>query len=195
MGALPHKFDPSHADRLLAEERRQWQDPNQILSLLGLGPGEVLVDVGAGPGYFSVAAAPLVGPAGKVYAIDISLEMLMKLGQQIYAAGITNVEPVLSRETNIPLDGGIADAALLANVLHEAEDPGALLTEVRRMVKGGGRLLVVEWKKEPTPMGPPVEERLDPAALMSLAPAAGWQVEAAPDPGPYHWAVLLRTEG
>ncbi len=194
---MAHKFDPADAGRLLSEERYRWQAPERVLGHLALRPGETLVDIGSGPGYFCFPAARLVGPEGRVYAVDISLDMLMQLGQRLYAEGISNVEKVLSRETNVPLPDGCADAALLSNVLHEAEDPAALLAEARRLVRPGGRLLVVEWVRRETPVGPPVEERLDPEPVRRMAEGAGWRFVAAVDAGDYHWGLLFaaRQEG
>ncbi len=188
---MAHKFDPAHADRLDSDERRSWQPPDLILTGLDLREGEILLDVGCGSGYFSVPAARLVGPAGRVYAVDISLEMLMQVGRRIYAEGLVNVETVLSRETNIPLPDACADAALLANVLHEAEDRPALLGEVHRLVRPGGRLLVVDWVKTETPAGPPVADRLEPEAAEAEAAAAGWRLRGPAEAGPYHWGRLF----
>lgn len=188
---MPHKFDPAAAGRLLSEERLRWQPPELVLAGLALEPGEVFVDIGCGPGYFAFPAAQAVGSRGKVYAVDISLDMLMQLGQRLYAAGLSNVETILSKESNIPLPDGCADAALLANVLHEAEDPLALLAEARRLVRVGGRLLVVDWRREPTPVGPPVEERMVPEAVLAMAGSSGWGSPAPANAGPYHWGLLF----
>lgn len=190
---MGHKFDPSRSERLLDEERLRWQAPERVLGHLDLRPGETLVDIGCGPGYFSFPAARLVSPGGRVYAVDISLDMLMQLGRRLYGEGVSNVETVLSRETNIPLPDGCADAALLSNVLHEADAPAALLAEARRLVRPGGRLLVAEWQRRPTPVGPPVEERLDPEPVRRLAEGAGWRCLATVDAGDYHWGLLCEA--
>lgn len=191
---MPHKFDPAEAGKLLQGDRYAWQSPERVLDSLGLGPGEVLVDIGCGPGFFSLPAARRVAPGGRVYAVDISLDMLMQIGQRLYAEGLANVETVLSKETNIPLPDGCADAALLANVLHEAEDPGALLAEARRLVRAGGRLLIVDWRPEETPVGPPVGERLSPAAVAALGEAAGWRCRGEAYGGEYHWGLRFAKE-
>ncbi len=186
---MAHKFDPKQMHRLEDPERRRWMPPEQALAGLELGSGQVLADIGCGPGYFTVPAARMVGAAGRVYAIDISLDMLMRIGQQKFNEGLSQVETVLSKETNIPLADGVADAVLLSNVLHEAEDPAALLAEALRLTRPGGRLLVVDWRKEPTPMGPPVEERLEPEQVVELAERVGWRPAGDWEIGPYHWGL------
>lgn len=188
---MPHKFDPGNMEKLERLDRRQWQSPETVLQSLGLKEGEVLLDVGCGPGYFTIPAARVVGAAGRVYAIDISLEMLMRVGQHVFAEGLANVTPVVSKETNIPLPDGCADTALLVNVLHEAEDPQALLAEIRRLTRPGGRLLILDWRREPTPVGPPVEERIDPAGVEDMAAGAGWCNGAPAEGGLYHWGLLF----
>lgn len=182
-------------DKLESEDRVKWQDPAVVLGCLGLKRGETLMDVGCGPGYFTIPASAIVGEEGRVYAVDISLEMLMRLGQRLYTQGIVNVTPILSRETNIPLPDGCGDAALLANVLHEAEDPVALLAEVRRLLRTGGRLLVVDWQKAETPFGPPANERLGMEEAKAFAHRAGFPEGSSCAVGPYHWGLLLRKQG
>lgn len=190
---MPHKFDSSKMEKLISEERLSWQDPVKVLNSLGLQAGETLIDVGCGPGFFTIPASRIAGADGKVFAVDISLDMLMRLGQRIYSEGIINVTPILSRETNIPLADGVADAALLADVLHEAEDPVALLVEVRRLLREGGRLLIVDWIKEEAPVGPPEGERIAVHDAAGFAEKAGLKVVNEFNVGPYHWALLLST--
>lgn len=195
---MGHKFDPREAGRLFAEERRRWQPPEMAAAALGLRLGEVAVDLGCGPGYFTRTLARAVGPEGKVYAVDLSPEMLERLKETLGEAerdsGEAPVEILLSGERSVPLPSGSADAVLLANVLHEAEDPGGLLREARRILRPGGRCLVVEWRKDrPSPPGPPAEDRLEEEEVRRLAGRAGWRVRTAFDAGPYHFALLLES--
>lgn len=186
---MSHKFDPRHAGRLDDPERRRFLDPARISTLLELRPGEVVADVGCGTAYFTLELARAVGPEGKVYALDISEELLARAGEKVAAAGMDNVALVLSREVQIPLPGAQVDAALLANVLHEVGEKEAFLAEVGRVIRPAGRLLVVEWKKIATPKGPPVDHRLEPGEVIALAGGAGFSGATLVEIGPYHYGV------
>ncbi len=173
-----------------APERRQTQDPFALWRRAGLFAGAVVVDVGAGSGYFAFPAAELVGRGGRVYAVDVSAELVDLLRERSRQRDAANVLPLRSTPDHIPLGDRLADFVLLANVLHGV--PPSTLVEVRRILKPDGRLVNVDWKKEPTPGGPPAEARLTPqeaeAALVRHGFAAldGW------DLGPYHYAQIFR---
>jgi ubiquinone/menaquinone biosynthesis C-methylase UbiE len=126
----------------------------------------VFVDVGSGTGFFTRAAAEIVGRSGHVYAVDMSAEMLAFM----HAHGIPlNVAPTHSAEYAIPLDDAVADMAFLAFVAHETPDLERFLREVRRIVKPGGRIAIVDWKKQQEEQGPAMEERLDRPDLEAAA--------------------------
>lgn len=191
--SVAHKFDPHHAGRQEDAERRKLLDPSRVLAPLKLSPGMRVADVGCGIGYFTLPLAAAVKEMGKVLAIDISQELLARAEENLRAAGMVNVDFVTSAETSIPLPEGAVDAALAVNVLHEVEvkKQPAFLREIRRLLKGGGALLVVEWKKEETPKGPPLKDRLTPDQVVGLAEQAGFGNPAISEVGPYHYAVRL----
>ncbi|MDX1535086.1 MAG: methyltransferase domain-containing protein [Thermoplasmata archaeon] len=186
---MPHKFDPEHLERLTDPERLEWQDPPAILRAMGLRSGMTLADVGCGTGFFSLPAGDLVGPAGRVYAVDMQEAMLWALQGRIVKHGATRVLPVLSREDVIPLPSGSVDRALLVNALHEL-DGDATLQEVRRILRGDGRFGVVDWKKEPMEHGPPVEHRIAVEEARAWLAEAGFEGEDV-EVGPYHYGLLL----
>lgn len=160
-----HKFSPSGAERLERPERYALIQPEETLRRFGLGPGMHFLDVGAGTGFFSRAASTLVGPSGHVYAAEMSDEMLKSLKH--YGTPL-NMTLVRNREYEIPVAAATADFALLAFVLHENVDRPRLLDEVLRVVKRGGRLVIIEWKKQQEEAGPPMEERLGEEELDRL---------------------------
>jgi ubiquinone/menaquinone biosynthesis C-methylase UbiE len=186
---MPHKFDPEHLERLTDPERSEWQDPVAILRTLGLESGMSMADVGCGPGFFSLPAADLVGNAGRVYAIDMEETMLWALQERLLQKNVQRVLPVLSREDLIPLSSGSVDRALLVNVLHEL-DGEATLSEVWRLLRGDGRFGVVDWKKEPTEHGPPLEHRISASEAQAFLAKNGFVGEPV-DVGPYHYGLLL----
>lgn len=187
-----HKFDPAHLDRLLSPQRREWQDPEQILSALGLQAGERLADVGVGPGYFALEGARLVGPSGAVYGCDIEPLMLERLAQEARSAGLSQIHPVHCGESHLPLPDGAVDAVFLANVFHELHDPTEMLREIHRILSPGGRLLIVDWKKEETPVGPPLHERKSPEEVTETVVPVGFSPQGLREGGPHHYGVLFQ---
>jgi ubiquinone/menaquinone biosynthesis C-methylase UbiE len=166
-----HKFNPEHIEKLIGEQRRRDFPPEEFLRAEGLKEGERLADVGCGPGFLTLAASKIVGPAGRVYAIDTQAEMLEELKKGIFS---DNVIPVLSEESEVPLDDSTVDMVLVVHVIHEAEDRGKFLAEVKRLLVPGGRLVIVDWKKQAEEKGPPVEERVPEEEAARLVEEAGF---------------------
>lgn len=166
-----HKFDPHHIDRLLSEERSKEIAPEALLRDSGLSPGHVFADIGCGPGSFTFPASSIVGARGKVYAIDTQEEMLSILRKRNPPS---NCVILKSEENRIPLEDSSVDLALLGYMLHEAEDKNVFLKEVRRILKGEGILLVLDWKKISEDKGPPMEERLSEDTVKGLLKDAGF---------------------
>lgn len=189
---MPHRFDPAHADRLLSPERVQMHDPDLVLDAIGLAPGMAFADVGCGPGLFTLPAAERVGGEGRVYALDVQQEMLARTEERAAAAGLGNVQAILSDGAKLPLPDAAVDAALLANVLHESPDRVRFLAEIGRTLRPGGVLGVVDWKKEEMPMGPRLSDRLSPDQVEADLRAAGFEVEAAFAVGPRHYGIKAR---
>jgi ubiquinone/menaquinone biosynthesis C-methylase UbiE len=146
--------------------------------MAGLAPGMTFADVGCGEGYFSIPAARIVGPAGRVVALDINPESVERLKENATIEGLANVTALAgSAETTIPCEL-CADIAFLGTVLHDFADPAAALRNIRATLKPRGRLANLDWEKKPTEFGPPVAVRLDPAAAARLISDAGFRIEA-----------------
>jgi ubiquinone/menaquinone biosynthesis C-methylase UbiE len=171
---MTHKFNPEHIGRLLGEERLMEMDPEGLLKNEGLKEGYRFADVGCGPGFFTIPAADIVGASGKVYAIDTQEEMLHELEKRDPPPNVVLVKSV---ESEIPLEDGSSDMALLAYVLHEAEDTVLFLKEVGRILTDDGSLLILDWKKKAEDKGPPMEDRLTEEEVLARLKEAGF-VEA-----------------
>lgn len=172
--------------------RPEWLPGEEVVGLAAPRPGERWADLGCGFGFFTFALSARVGEEGLVYAIDIAAEALRVIEEEIRRRGVRNVRPVLSADWEIPLPEGAVDGVLLVDVLSEAADPGLLLEEARRIARKGGRLLVVDWKREaPHPPGPLPEGRLTPAALQELCASSGWTAGRREEAGPYHFAAVF----
>ncbi len=173
-----------------APDRRSTQDPAKLWTRVGLRPGQTVVDLGAGTGYFAAEAARRVGPEGRVYAVDLSTDMLDLLRERRDREAMPQLYPVQSTVDSIPLESGLADVVLLANVLHDV--PPATVSEAVRLLKPDGRLVNVDWKKTDTPGGPPLPIRLSPAEATRRLKRAGLETVESWEFGPWHYGILLR---
>jgi predicted methyltransferase len=160
--------DASWLDRTA---RVQEEQPDKALELIGITPGMVVADVGAGTGYMTIRLARLVGPTGKVYANDLQRPMLQIIQDKARAEQLSNVEVVQGTEDDARLPESAVDLALLVDVYHEFRHPQEMLRSIRRSLKPGGQLVLVEYRKEDP--GIPIA----PTHRMSL-PEARAEVEA-----------------
>ncbi|MGP8076654.1 MAG: class I SAM-dependent methyltransferase [Thermoplasmata archaeon] len=170
-------------------DRRRNQDPGRLWRRVGLRAGEVVVDVGAGSGFFAFPAASVVGPEGRVYAVDISDELVELVREKAEAGKVRNLEAVLSTPGRIPLEDAAADVTLLANVLHGM--PPRTVHEAVRLLRPGGRLIDVDWKKRSTPEGPPVQHRLSISEATAALRAYGLTRTDSFDLGPSHYVLVF----
>ena len=136
------------ADWLNRPEREKEENPEGALDALGIRPGMVVADVGAGTGYMSLRLAKRVGPAGKVYANDLQPEMLRRLRENAAKAGIANIETVQGEEADPKLPPGRMDLVLLVDVYHEFSKPREMIDKIREALKPDGRLVLLEYRKE-----------------------------------------------
>jgi ubiquinone/menaquinone biosynthesis C-methylase UbiE len=167
------KFDPARAARLNDPERLELLDPAVLWAAVGVRDPHVLVDVGTGAGLMAVAFARLA-PAATVFAVDVSEEMLAYLVSQLPTDLSDRVLPILSEEDRIPLADEVADLVAMISVYHEFDDPAAMLVEGKRLLAPGGRLLIVDWKKEVSETGPPMGHRVAATEIAAQVEKAGF---------------------
>ena len=129
-------------------EREEEEHPDQALQAIGIRRGMVVADVGAGSGVMTFKMAKLVGPSGKVYAVDIQPEMLEILQTRAQRDKVTNVQTVLDTVSDPKLPAGAIDLILLVDVYHEFSQPQAMLDHMREALKPNGRLVLLEYRKE-----------------------------------------------
>jgi precorrin-6B methylase 2 len=130
------------------EEREKEERGDLLLRELGLRPGMNVADVGAGTGYYARRMAPLIGPSGVVYAVDVQPEMIQMLNTLTKKVGINNIKPVLSSVSDVKLAPETIDLAIMVDVYHELEYPFEVMETIVRALKPGGRVVFVEYRAE-----------------------------------------------
>jgi len=128
-------------------ERVQQERTDLLVEKLALKPTDHVVDLGAGSGYFSFRMAPLV-PQGKIYAVDISPEMLAIVRAKMRKSNAENIETVLSTVTDLKLDKNSADCVLIVDAYHEFSHPLEMGKSIYDTLKPGGKLILIEYRME-----------------------------------------------
>ena len=190
---MVHRFDPAKKHVLDSPARYQNTRPQELLAWAGVTAGQTLLDIGCGTGFFTVPAAELVGPEGKVLATDIQPEMLAAVQDVVTAQGLANVEIFPGPDYELPRQSPV-DWVLLAFVLHEVKEPAQLLALADNLVASGGRILVIEWPKEESSKGPPPKVRLSPEDILVLAQPLGLVEVQRQERRPHYYALVLRKQ-
>jgi ubiquinone/menaquinone biosynthesis C-methylase UbiE len=151
--------------------RRRYTRP--ILDRVGICPGERVLELGPGPGAFTVDAAQRVGPEGQLVVVDIQPEMIARVERRVRAAGLANVETHVASAYDLPLDDASVDRAFLITVLPEIPDRARALAELRRVLKPGGVLSITEEFLDPDYLFACETIRLVEAAGLRLEERAG----------------------
>ncbi|MEJ2723177.1 MAG: class I SAM-dependent methyltransferase [Deltaproteobacteria bacterium] len=192
---------PFHKPRGVGKSSFSLLDHDKLFETLPLQKGSTFVDLACGPGDYTLAASRIVGDEGLVYGVDIWEETIADLFKNVRAQGIKNVRGIVANVGyRLPIESGSADVCLIATVLHdlvqEQVDRNAL-GEAARILKSMGTLGVVEFKKEESPVGPPISIRLSPEEVESVVLSHGFSRQTFKELGLYHYLVtfaLIRND-
>lgn len=185
-----HVFNPKNVDILDAEDRKIWQNPEEILDEIKFSSDYVAADLGCGSGFFTI---PLSWKVKKVYAIDVQKAMLNYLEQKIKNQKIKNITTLLSKENEIPLENESVDLLISINTLHEFSDKEKMIQEMQRVLRQDGKALVVDFKKEETRFGPPKTIRLSKDQAKHLFEKNSFTVLKSKDLTYHYLLVFLKT--
>lgn len=182
------KFDPQKLDKLNNPQRLADIPPDFITDKLNDQKRETLVEIGAGTAFFSLAFLQRLKPA-KIYACDVSEAMLDWVKKNV-SPRYPAIVPVKSEAHSVPLDDGIADLVFMINLHHELDDPSLTLKEAYRLLKHGGEIFIVDWKKQDMPEGPPQAIRCLPQHVKGDLINAGFGGVSIYDQLPKHFLVV-----
>lgn len=154
-----------------------------VVAALALRPGMVVADVGAGTGLYTGLLARAVGPTGRVYAVDISTNFVRIIERRARAWGLNNVVGIVNTPRRVDLAPGSLDLAFVCDTYHHFEYPQDMLQAVRRALKPGGSLVIIDYRKQPGVSSPWVMShvRADRATVLQEVHAQGFRRVEQPD--------------
>ena len=150
-------------------ERDAARETEQVFAAAGVKAGQTVADIGAGSGYYVVRLSPVVGPAGRVYAEDITPNYLAGLDARVKALKLSNVTLVQGKPDDPKLPKRAIDTAFLIHMYHEIEQPYGLLHRLAASMKPGGRVVITDADRRPERHGTP------PALLTCELEAVGYR--------------------
>ena len=171
--------------------RDEYQKPHDVIMALGLKGGERIADIGAGSGYFTMRFARHVGDTGRVYAIDVSPDMILHLNQQVRAAAVDNVRTLLVPADDPLLADASVDLVFICDTWHHIANHPPYLEKLRAALKPGGRVVIIDFQKYDIPVGPPAEMKAPREGVVAEFEKAGFRLAASPNILPYQYVLVF----
>lgn len=154
-----------------------------------------IADFGAGSGAYALLIAEALEGYGRVYAVDIQRDLLRRIGNEASRRGFKNVEPVwadLGSEGASKLDDSSLDLVLVSNLLFQVESKKGVLAEARRVLRGSGRLAVIDWSDSFGGMGPQKSDVVTKEKALALAREAGFELQREFPAGAHHYGLIFK---
>lgn len=185
-----HRDPAAYIAALEDPKRDAYQKPQEVMKALDLTPGEVIADIGAGSGYFALRLAHHVGREGHVYAVDVSPEMIRHLNGRIRDAGLLNISTILAPPDD-PLLPRPVDRFLIVNVWHHIEDQAGYLALMKKVLKPGGQVVMIDFHKKDLPVGPPADMKIAREDLIRQMEQHGFEVAREHTFLPYQYFLVF----
>jgi len=173
-------------------ENVSFVDPKEIIKKAGIKKGDKVADFGCGPGYFSIPIAKTIGENGEVYAFDVLPSAIEALESQARLNGIDNISIQrvnLEKYESSGLENDSMNWVILKDILFQNKDKETILKEAYRVLKKGGKVLIMEWNKNLS-VGPDEKLRVDHLVLSELIMNVDFIFEKQSDAGDYHYTVI-----
>jgi ubiquinone/menaquinone biosynthesis C-methylase UbiE len=171
--------------------KAMFSEPASNLLKLGLNEGMKVVDIGAGSGFYTMEASRMVGVSGRVYAVDVQKDLLERLRSHAGLQGINNIEVVWGDAEKIggtKLREAIADRVIASNILYQIEKSDDFCLEIKRVLKPGGKVLLVDWS-ESTPLTP--KDAVSFLKAQTVFEKSGFKLEQSFNAGDHHYGMVF----
>jgi ubiquinone/menaquinone biosynthesis C-methylase UbiE len=175
--------------------RDAYQKPHEVITALALKDGERIADIGAGAGYFTLRFAHHVGDNGTVYAVDISPDMILHVNQAVRDAGLQNVRTILALPGDPLLPARSVDRIFICDTWHHIDNHGAYLAVLRKTLRPGGQIVIIDFHKKEMPVaGPPMEMRIPRDEVVREFQQNGFTLAREETFLPYQYFLVFVTQ-
>jgi len=171
-----HNDPKAYMNALEDPKRDEYQKPHEILSALKIKSGEVIADIGAGTGYFTFRLAHFVGNKGKVFAVDVSPDMIRHINRRIRDTNAANVVSILAEQDDPLLPDRSVNRIFICDVWHHVENQTRYLALMKKMLKPGGEVVMIDFHKKDLPFGPPVQMKIAREDLIRQLESSGFRL-------------------
>ena len=189
-----HNDSKAYIAMLEDPQRDSYQKPHEVLMALDLKEGEMLADIGAGSGYFSFRLAQHIGEKGRVYAVDVSPEMILHMNHRIREMGTKNVITLLTPPDDPLLPDASVDRFFICDTWHHIENQAGYLKLLKKMLKPNGQIIMIDFHKKELPVGPPIEMKIAREALISQMESADFQLVKEFTFLPYQYFLVFKAK-
>jgi ubiquinone/menaquinone biosynthesis C-methylase UbiE len=172
-------------------KRDAYQKPHEVMQALDVREGEIVADIGAGSGYFTVRLAHHVGLSGRVYAVDVSPDMIRHLHTRVRDLGLLNVSPILAPPDD-PLLPQPVDRFVIVDVWHHIENQEAYLASMKKQLKPGGQVVMIDFHKRELPVGPPFAMKIAREDLLKQMEVNGFRLMTEHTFLPYQYFLVFQ---
>jgi arsenite methyltransferase len=186
-----HQDPKAYISMLENPERAAEQKPEEVIAALGIRPGETIADIGAGSGFFSFRFAGPVGSSGRIYAVDINPDMVLYMNRKIRDNRLTNVVTILSAPDDPLLMDASVDRFFICNTWHHVPNQVQYVALMKRMLKPGGQIVVMDYKKEALPVGPPPEMKTSRDEVIRHMQSGGFKLAKEHPFLPYQYFLIF----
>lgn len=170
--------------------------PDVVATHFHFKAGDAIADFGAGSGFFLKVLADATGPTGRVFACEIQKNLVEKLGDLIRVQGLGNVTPLwcdFEEVGGVELRDGVLDGAIMVNTLFQLDDKAAALAEIRRTLRAGGTLHLIDWTESFGGLGPQAGQVIGKEAAVDLLESSGFLYEREYPAGDHHYGCAFRA--
>ncbi len=186
-----HQDSKAYISFLDDPQRDAYQKPHEAIMALGLKQGEVVADIGAGSGYFTFRLAQHVGETGRVYAVDVNPDMILHMNQRIRDMKLRNIVTVLSAPDDPLLMDGSIDRFFICDTWHHIQNQERYLALMKKMLKPGGQVIMIDFQKKESPVGAPMEMRIAREDLIKQMEANGFKIAQEQIFLPYQYFLIF----